>query len=83
MAIEYSLPSQLIVKEENGVQIYSWRTDLAGSERHWNGWFDGLSEKFLTMPNGRLLILAGTERLDKALTIGQMQGINLVILVKR
>jgi protein phosphatase methylesterase 1 len=38
------------------------------------GWFNGLSEKFLTMPNGRLLILAGTERLDKALTIGQMQG---------
>ncbi len=26
------------------------------------------------MPVGKLLILAGTDRLDKALTIGQMQG---------
>jgi len=68
------LPSQLVLKTENGQQVYVWRTDLAGSEKHWMGWFNGLSENFLTMPNGRLLILAGTERLDKALTIGQMQG---------
>lgn len=33
-----------------------------------------MSEKFLTIPAGRLLILAGTERLDKPMTIGQMQG---------
>jgi protein phosphatase methylesterase 1 len=75
--VKYSLPSQLVEKPNgNGQSIYVWRTDLAGSERHWNGWFDGLSERFLTMPNGRLLILAGTERLDKALTIGQMQGMH-------
>ena len=44
------------------------------SERYWSGWFNGLSEGFLSMPCGRLLILAGTERLDKTLMIGQMQG---------
>lgn len=37
-------------------------------------WFTGLSEKFLSMPCGRLLVLAGTERLDKPMMIGQMQG---------
>ncbi len=37
-------------------------------------WFLGLSEKFLSMKTAKLLVLAGTERLDKPLTIGQMQG---------
>ena len=38
------------------------------------GWFTGLSGKFLSARTARLLILAGTERLDKELMIGQMQG---------
>ena len=38
------------------------------------GWFTGLSSKFLASRTARLLILAGTERLDKELMIGQMQG---------
>lgn len=38
------------------------------------GWFSGLSEKFLAARAARLLVLAGTDRLDKTLMIGQMQG---------
>ena len=38
------------------------------------GWFTGLSGKFLGARTARLLVLAGTERLDKELMIGQMQG---------
>lgn len=38
------------------------------------GWFTGLSGKFLSARTARLLVLAGTERLDKELMIGQMQG---------
>ena len=38
------------------------------------GWFTGLSKKFLASRTARLLVLAGTERLDKELMIGQMQG---------
>lgn len=38
------------------------------------GWFQGLSSAFLAARAARLLILAGTDRLDKELMIGQMQG---------
>lgn len=38
------------------------------------GWFTGLSRKFLNCRTAKLLILAGTDRLDKELLIGQMQG---------
>ena len=38
------------------------------------GWFTGLSGKFLSARTARLLVLAGAERLDKELMIGQMQG---------
>ena len=37
-------------------------------------WFKGLSAKFLNSKAGKLLLLAGTDRLDKPLMIGQMQG---------
>jgi protein phosphatase methylesterase 1 len=37
-------------------------------------WFKGLSGKFLGSRAGKLLLLAGTDRLDKPLMIGQMQG---------
>lgn len=51
-----------------------WRTNLRATERHWRSWFEGLSDMFLRVPVPRLLILAGTDRLDKPLMIGQMQG---------
>lgn len=38
------------------------------------GWFRGLSASFLAARTARFLILAGTDRLDRELTIGQMQG---------
>ncbi|KAI4125084.1 MAG: hypothetical protein LQ338_004471 [Usnochroma carphineum] len=51
-----------------------WRTDLSATEYYWENWFTGLSKKFLEAKGGKLLILAGTDRLDKELMIGQMQG---------
>ncbi|CAO1597925.1 Protein phosphatase methylesterase 1 [Xanthoria calcicola] len=53
---------------------WKWRTDLLITEQYWASWFTGLSKKFLEAKGGKLLILAGTDRLDKELMIGQMQG---------
>jgi hypothetical protein len=47
---------------------------LLVSQLYYIGWFEKLSEKFLSVKAGKLLVLAGTDRLDKVLTIGQMQG---------
>ena len=38
------------------------------------GWYKGLSSKFLSVVGPKELILAGTDRLDTELIIGQMQG---------
>jgi len=67
-----SIPPLLI--SEDGGFSYVWRTNLMSSEPFWRGWFEGLSQHFLDSKCPRLLILAGTDRLDKALTIAQMQG---------
>ncbi|RDA85356.1 hypothetical protein CP532_6407 [Ophiocordyceps camponoti-leonardi (nom. inval.)] len=53
---------------------WGWRTNLAATQPFWEGWFVGLSRKFLQAKGGKLLLLAGTDRLDTELTIGQMQG---------
>lgn len=53
-----------------------WRTNLAATQPFWEGWFVGLSKKFLEAEGGKLLVLAGTDRLDKELIIGQMQGMS-------
>lgn len=52
----------------------TWRTDLMLTKPYWKGWFTGLSDKFISCSPARLLILAGTDRLDKGLMVGQMQG---------
>ncbi|KAK2974097.1 hypothetical protein RJ640_020453, partial [Escallonia rubra] len=44
--------------------------------------YEGLSEKFLSSPVPKLLLLAGTDRLDRALTIGQMQGKFQMVVVR-
>ncbi|WRX31400.1 Alpha/beta hydrolase fold-1 - like 10 [Theobroma cacao] len=44
--------------------------------------YEGLSEKFLSCPVPKLLLLAGTDRLDRALTIGQMQGKFQMVVVR-
>ena len=73
-AASISLPSQL--KKEMAVtrERYVWRTDLSASAPHWKGWYTGLSQLFLDVPAPKILMLAGSDRLDKTLTIGQMQG---------
>lgn len=53
---------------------YEWRIDLARTEKYWKGWFEGLSQRFLTCSVSKMLLLAGVDRLDKELTVGQMQG---------
>jgi protein phosphatase methylesterase 1 len=53
-----------------------WRHDWHATQEYWQLWFEGLSSKFLSTNRsiGKLLILAGTDRLDKPLMIAQMQG---------
>ncbi|KAI8088703.1 Alpha/Beta hydrolase protein [Halteromyces radiatus] len=84
-AIQWSYKSKLVrnlqsakvsipplVKLEN--DKYRWRTDLHLTKPYWKEWFTDLSDKFLGSPVSKLLMLAGTDRLDKTLTIAQMQG---------
>lgn len=67
-----SVPS-LITPSSSG-DGYVWRTPLSDTRAFWNGWFQELSEKFLKVRGGKLLMLAGTDRLDKTLTLAQIQG---------
>ncbi|KAH8834177.1 Alpha/Beta hydrolase protein [Flagelloscypha sp. PMI_526] len=53
---------------------FVWRTPLRSTAPYWEGWFKSLSPLFLNLRAARLLVLAGTERLDRDLMIGQMQG---------
>lgn len=69
-----SVPSLLHQTNLPASEIWTWRTDLAATKPFWESWFRGLSQKFLTSRGGKLLLLAGTDRLDKDLMIGQMQG---------
>lgn len=54
--------------------LYTWRIDLSKTEPFWNGWFKGLSQKFLDIPVPKVLLLANIHGLDTTLTVGQMQG---------
>uniref|UniRef100_A0A672PNQ2 Protein phosphatase methylesterase 1 n=1 Tax=Sinocyclocheilus grahami TaxID=75366 RepID=A0A672PNQ2_SINGR len=58
----------------SGPHVYSWRIDLSKAEKYWDGWFRGISNLFLSCNVPKLLLLAGIDRLDRDLTIGQMQG---------
>lgn len=74
-----SVPS-LIYQESHpsdATRPWVWRTDLSATKPFWENWFIGLSRKFLEARGGKLLLLAGTDRLDKELMIGQMQGMSL------
>ncbi|DBA69992.1 TPA: hypothetical protein ACH3X2_012343 [Trebouxia sp. C0005] len=58
-----------------------WRTPLHLSQPYWEGWYKGLSDLYMTVTAPKVLILAGTDRLDRSLTVGQMQGkFQLVLL---
>ncbi|KAI4816074.1 protein phosphatase methylesterase [Aureobasidium sp. EXF-8845] len=65
-----SVPSLLIPEGDRWV----WRTDLARTQRWWEEWFTGMSGLFLRGRAAKALVLAGTDRLDKELMVGQMQG---------
>ncbi|KAH6853767.1 Alpha/Beta hydrolase protein [Chaetomium sp. MPI-CAGE-AT-0009] len=69
-----SVPGLLVFHESLKTKPWRWRTDLGKTQPFWEGWFTGLSKKFLTGRGGKMLLLAGTDRLDTELTIGQMQG---------
>jgi len=68
-----SVPSLLIPKDDRWV----WRTDLGRTQRWWEEWFTGMSGLFLRGRAAKALVLAGTDRLDKELMVGQMQGRSL------
>lgn len=70
------------VKYDDSQQCYRHRARLEETEQYWRGWYEGLSEKFLSAPVPKLLLLAGTDRLDRALTIGQMQGKYQMVVVR-
>lgn len=53
---------------------YKWRTPLRSTAPYWDSWFPSLSSLFLGLRSARLLVLAGAERLDTTLMVGQMQG---------
>jgi protein phosphatase methylesterase 1 len=68
-----SVPSLLMQTPTGG--RWAWKTELSSTEAYWENWFTGLSSKFLSGKGAKLLLLAGTDRLDKELMIGQMQGV--------
>ncbi|TIB79853.1 protein phosphatase methylesterase [Wallemia mellicola] len=65
-----SVPSMVVEKDGK----WYWRTDLLKTEPYWSDWFKGLSNKFISAPTAKLLILAGADKLDTPLMIAQMQG---------
>ncbi|KAK9763571.1 Protein phosphatase methylesterase 1 [Basidiobolus ranarum] len=70
-----SVPSLLeLVDKEDPSKGYKWQINLYDTEKYWEEWFTGLSKRFLNASTAKILILAGTDRLDKELTIAQMQG---------
>ncbi|XP_044510423.1 protein phosphatase methylesterase 1-like isoform X2 [Mangifera indica] len=83
-----SIPPTL--KYDDSKKCYVYRAQLEETEQYWRGWYEGLSEKFLSCPVPKLLLLAGTDRLDSSkgmelarpLTIGQMQGKFQMVVVR-
>ncbi|XP_067088278.1 protein phosphatase methylesterase 1-like [Osmerus mordax] len=75
------VPDQNQIKEKTAAEVpeaeagvYRWRIDLSKAEKYWDGWFRGISNLFLGCNLPKLLLLSGVNRLDRSLTIGQMQG---------
>ncbi|KAK4046685.1 Protein phosphatase methylesterase 1 [Microbotryomycetes sp. JL201] len=69
-----SVPPLVRKTASDSTDTVHWRADLSATTPFWEGWFKGLSSKFLAARTARMLLLAGTDRLDKELMIGQMQG---------
>ena len=77
-AARASVPSLFVQTATGGRWV--WKTDLSKTESYWENWFNGMSKKFLSGKGAKLLLLAGTDRLDKELMIGQMQGTKIGLL---
>ncbi|EEF36892.1 Protein phosphatase methylesterase, putative [Ricinus communis] len=75
-----SVPTTL--KYDDSKKCYVYRSRLEETEQYWREWYEGVSEKFLSSPVPKLLLLAGTDRLDRTLTIGQMQGKFQMVVVR-
>lgn len=75
-----SIPGTL--KYDDSKKCYIHRARLMETEQYWRGWYEGLSEIFLSSPVPKILLLAGTDRLDRTLTIGQMQGKFQMVVVR-
>ncbi|XP_073119409.1 uncharacterized protein [Henckelia pumila] len=75
-----SIPSTLTYDDSR--KCYTHRARLEETEQYWRGWYEGLSERFLSSSVPKLLLLAGTDRLDRTLTIGQMQGKFQMVVVR-
>ncbi|GKV12412.1 hypothetical protein SLEP1_g23554 [Rubroshorea leprosula] len=69
-----SIPSTL--KYDDSRKCYVHRARLEETEQYWRGWYEGLSEKFLSCPVPKLLLLAGTDRLDRYVTIQMPLRVN-------
>ncbi|KAJ9104717.1 hypothetical protein QFC20_004489 [Naganishia adeliensis] len=71
-----SVPSLLVPQPDRaeGSQDVVWRTDLVATAPYWEEWYLHLSSSFLAARAAKLLVLAGQERLDRELMVGQMQG---------
>ncbi|KAF5367808.1 hypothetical protein D9757_010328 [Collybiopsis confluens] len=78
-----SIPNIVKPSESSSLNVppFVWRTTLRSTAPYWESWFLGLSSSFLSVRTARLLVLAGTDRLDKELMIGQMQGKFQMIVV--
>ncbi len=84
-SVREGLETQLIQRDDGS---FTWKYDIMESKPYWNGnssrlvrlflkhidWFQNLNRNFLTSKSHKLLIIAGTERLDKEMTIAHMQG---------
>lgn len=70
------MPAQVVEKtdEKIGQKYYEWKTDLMATKPYWIEWFTGLTQVFLDTRLPKQLLLAGSERMDKELTIAQMEG---------
>jgi len=61
-------------KNKKGKKVYTWKTDLLGTEKFWEDWYKDLSKEFLSIRTPKALILTDTNELDTPLTVGHMQG---------
>jgi len=78
-----SMPDQVVARHDDTGKLtgYVWRTDLLATKPFWESWFRGLTQCFLGVRVPKQLLLAGSDRMDKELTIAQMQGkFKLVVL---